>query len=52
MRNPPTQNVAMAPSQSNVQAVHVKGECCLILLSEMTQHHELELNIFNFGVTR
>lgn len=26
MRNPPTQNVAMVPSQTNVQAVHVKGE--------------------------
>jgi len=26
MRNPPTQNVAMVPSQTNVQAVHVKGQ--------------------------
>lgn len=26
MRNPPTQNVAMVPSQTNVQAVHVKGK--------------------------
>ncbi len=30
MRNPPTQNVAMVPSQTNVQAVHVKGQCCLV----------------------
>jgi len=26
MRNPPTQNVAMVPSQTSVQAVHVKGQ--------------------------
>lgn len=34
MRNPPAQNVAMVPSQTNVQAVHVKGELCAILLSQ------------------
>lgn len=34
MRNPPTQNVTMVPSQTSVQAVHVKGQCYFNLLSQ------------------
>lgn len=32
MRNPPTQNIALVPSQTNVQAVHVKGKLKISLV--------------------